>query len=267
MAMERQAALQEEQYRFPYHYLPTYDGRRFSQLQHWSWGYRYLGRLEVTLDLLEKIEFQSLVDIGCGDGHFLAEVRARWPDRTVLGIDSSEAAVAQARRMSPDVPVEVRDILRSPLDGRFDVATLLDVIEHVPPDSLPSFLQSVSRTLRSGGHLVLTVPHRNEPLIAKHYQHFDSNGLRRILGHAFSEPRFVFFDRRSWPSHLLWKLLGGSGRYYLITHSGLNTLLFNYYRRHHLHAPNERACLHIGCVVRKAPATDAAVDRHDPMGV
>jgi SAM-dependent methyltransferase len=266
MAMERQATLQQQQYRFPYHYLPTYDGRGFSQLQHWSWGYRYLGRLEVTFDLLEKMEFESLVDIGCGDGRFLAEVRKRWPDRTVLGIDSSEDAAELARRMSPDVPVETRDILRSPLDGRFDVATLLDVIEHVPPDSLPSFLQSVSRTLRPGGHLVLTVPHRNEPLIGKHYQHFDSNGLRRVLDGAFPEPRFVYFDRCSWPFRLLWKLLGGSGRYYVITHSGLNTFLFDYYRRHHLHASDERACLRIGCVVRKALADDAPGNRHDSMG-
>lgn len=250
--MDKQTARQEEQYRFPYHYLPTYDGTRFSQLQHWSWGYRYLGRLEVTLDLLGTLAFRSLVDVGCGDGRFLAEVRQRWPDRTVLGIDSSETAVALARRIIPDVPLMTRDILHSPLDQRFDVATLLDVIEHVAPESLPAFLQAVSRCLRPGGYLVLTAPHRNEPHIAKHYQHFDSANLRQMLSGAFSEPRFVFFDRRSWRSHLAWKLLGGSGQFYIITHSGLNTFMFNHYRRRCLYAPDERSCLRLACVAQKA---------------
>jgi SAM-dependent methyltransferase len=264
--MDKQAALQEEQYRFPYHYLPTYDGRRFSQLQHWSWGYRYLGRLEITLDLLGRLEFLSLVDIGCGDGRFLGEVRKRWPDKTLLGIDASDAAVTLARRMSPDIRWEARDILRTPLDGRFDVATLLDVIEHVPPDSLPSFLHSVGRTLRPGGYLVLTVPHRNEKLIEKHYQHFDSDALRRLLGGDFLEPRFIPFDRRSAFLSVLWKLLGGSGRYYVVTHPGINTFLFRYYRRHHLYANDERNCLRIGCVVQKARASGAPGDRHGPVG-
>lgn len=266
MATDKQAALQEEQYRFPYHYLPTYDGRRFSQLQYWSWGFRYLGRLEVTLDLVGRLGFQSLIDIGCGDGRFLEEARKRWPGKTLLGIDSSDAAVTLARRMIPDVLVESRDILRSPLDGSFDIATLLDVIEHVPPDSLPSFLHSVSRAIRPGGYLVLTVPHRNEKLIDKHYQHFDADRLRKVLACDFPEPRFIFFDQRSSLSHLLWKVLGGSGRYYVVTHPGLNTFLFNYYRRHYLYSNDERACLRIACAVQKAPANDAPGDRHGPVG-
>jgi len=264
MPMGKQTARQEEQYRFPYHYLPTYDGTRFSQLQHWSWGYRYLGRLEVTLDLLGTLAFRSLVDVGCGDGRFLAEVRKRWPDRTVLGIDSSETAVTLARSMNPEIAVETRDILRSPLDQQFDVATLLDVIEHVAPESLPAFLQAVSHSLRPGGYLVLTAPHRNETHVAKHYQHFDSTGLRQMLSGAFPEPRFVFFDRRSWRSRLAWKLLGGSGRFYIITHSGLNTLMFNYYRRRCLYAPDERSCLRLACVAQKA-STSGAGSEHGQL--
>ncbi len=48
---------------------------RFSQLRHWSWGYRYLGRLQVVFDLLDGLEFDSLLDVGCGDGRFLREAR------------------------------------------------------------------------------------------------------------------------------------------------------------------------------------------------
>ncbi|MFN8628682.1 MAG: class I SAM-dependent methyltransferase [Candidatus Binatia bacterium] len=255
---DTQAALQERQYLFPYHYLPVYDGKRFSQVQHWSWGYRYLGRLQIALDLLARIPFQSLLDVGCGDGRLLGAVRERWPASTVLGIDTSDAAIAMARRMNPEIPVEVRDLLRAPLDGCFDVVTALDVMEHVRPEVLPAFLHTVAVSLRPGGTLVLTVPHTNQALIDKHYQHFNSVTLRRLLEGGFSEPRFLPFDRRSWVFDLLWKALGGSGRYYVVTHAGINTLLFRHYQRRQLYAGDERTCLRIACVARKAPAAGPA---------
>jgi len=249
--------LQEEQYHFPYHYLPTYDGRRFAQLQHWSWGYRYLGRLQVTLDLLSPLEFESLIDIGCGEGRFLSEVRTRWPAAALLGIDASAAAIAQARRMNPEMSVETRDILRAPVHGRFDVATLLDVIEHVGPELLPALVRAVARCLQPGGSLILTVPHKNETLAAKHYQHFDAATLRALLAHDFVNPRFVPFDRRSRLANVLWKLAGGSGRYYVVTHPKITTGLFRYYWRHQLYAPDERSCLRIACIAQAASASAA----------
>jgi SAM-dependent methyltransferase len=252
-----QGVLQEEQYRFPYHYLPTYDGTRFAQLQHWGWGYRYLGRLQVTLDLLGRLEYDSLIDIGCGDGRFLSEVRTRWPAKTLLGIDASAAAIAQARRMNPDIPVETRDIVRAPVNGPFDVATLLDVIEHVRPELLPAFVHAVARSLRPGGVLILTVPHKNERLVAKHYQHFDTATLRVLLAHDFVNPRFVPFDRRSRLANLLWKLVGGSGRYYVVTHPRITTGLFRYYCRRQLYAPDERTCLRIACIAEAARGSAA----------
>ena len=256
---DTQVSLQEEQYSFPYHYLPTFDGKRFSQLQHWSSGYRYLGRLQVALDLLSRLEFQSLIDIGCGDGRFLAEVRTRWPDKILFGIDPSDAAVALARRMNPTIPVETRDLVRVPLDGRFDVATILDVIEHVRPEALPAFLHAVAHSLRPGGVLIVTVPHKNETLIEKHYQHFDSAALRGLLARDFSDPRFLPFDRRSRIVSLLWKLVGGSGRYYVVTHPWVNTFLFTFYQRRCLYAGDERDCLRIACVARKVPASGTPV--------
>mgnify|MGYP000507057572 CR=1 FL=1 len=51
-------SIQEEEYSFPYHYIPEISEKGFTQVKHWSWGYRYLGGLRVVIDQLNKIRIQ-----------------------------------------------------------------------------------------------------------------------------------------------------------------------------------------------------------------
>jgi len=256
--MARRWDIQELQYEFPYHYLPSYDGQRFVQHRHWSWGYRYLGRLQLVLDALDEIDFESLIDIGCGDGRLLAEAGRRWPQRSLLGIDTSEKAIALARQMNPGLDLRSLDIVDAQLDREYDVATLLEVIEHVPPAELDGFLAAALAALRPGGYLILTVPHRNERMIDKHYQHFTADSLQALIGERCASVRCVPFDRRSLVSSLVWKLLGGSGRYYVVTHTGINSRLFQRYVRRQLRASGERGCRRLLCVAQKPAAAAVA---------
>jgi cyclopropane fatty-acyl-phospholipid synthase-like methyltransferase len=92
------------------------------------------------------------VDVGCGDGKLLAAVRACDPDLSVLGIDSSPAALGRAA--AAGVPVEQHDLaslggrelaaLRSRVSG-FDVAVSLETAEHLPPWAARSFVASLAQ--------------------------------------------------------------------------------------------------------------------------
>lgn len=64
-------------------------------------------RARPFVDLVSRIptEPRTIVDLGCGPGHLTAVLRDRWPDATVLGIDSSPEMVAQARREAADPQV------------------------------------------------------------------------------------------------------------------------------------------------------------------
>jgi SAM-dependent methyltransferase len=94
-----------------------------------------------------------VLDIGCGDGRFLAAMRARgW---TVAGIEPDPAAVRAARGRGIDVHVGVLDDVELP-DASFDVVTMSHVIEHVP-DPVRA-LSSSLRLLRPGGRLVAVTP-------------------------------------------------------------------------------------------------------------
>src|SRR5579871_5634868 len=99
---------------------------------------------------------QTVLDIGCGDGHLCAELKASgWP--SVMGIDVSQTRVARARRLYPDLtffdkPLAAIGLKKSSLD----LIVMEAVIEHLPRpvDTLAEFRDF----LAPGGRIVLTTP-------------------------------------------------------------------------------------------------------------
>jgi SAM-dependent methyltransferase len=78
------------------------------------------------------LEPSSLVEIGCGDGALLAELRALAP--VLDGFELSGPAAEMARRHVPEARrVEPYDGLHVPAgDSEYDLAVLSHVLEHVP---------------------------------------------------------------------------------------------------------------------------------------
>jgi 2-polyprenyl-3-methyl-5-hydroxy-6-metoxy-1,4-benzoquinol methylase len=98
-----------------------------------------------------------LLDVGCGDGHFLAFMRQRgWE---VWGSEISEIACRYAVA-TLGMPVErilCGDFLTAPLpEASFDLVTLFDVLEHL--DRPREVLRKCGRLLKPGGVLFLQVP-------------------------------------------------------------------------------------------------------------
>jgi len=249
--LDEEQRKQEVQYEFPYHYIPTLKDGQFSQTRHWSWGYRYLGGFRVVLDRLTDLEFDSLVDIGCGDGRFLRELDSEYPDVETFGVDYSERAIDFARAMNPELTYECRDIVEDGLERTYDVATLIEVLEHIPPQELPEFVEATVDVVADDGTVVLTVPHENKVPRDKHYQHFDREQLTDILSDHFERLEFVHFDNvRSKPLTALQRLLGGRGAHYLITNSTIQSLFWRLYTTRYLYTSEER-CGRIAAVCHK----------------
>lgn len=219
-------SVQESEYSIPYHYIPTVDESGFSQTMFWSWGMRYMGGIELVLSELQKVRFSSLLDVGCGDGRFLREVAAKHPDVQLLGIDYSQKAIAFARAFNPDIEYACLDITTDKPDRRFDVITMIEVLEHIPPEMIPDFLQAVTDYLAPDGKLILTVPHTNKRVQDKHYQHFSSTTLRQTLEPFFTVERIMPFDRKSRVNALLLRLMGYIGTNYVVTNKMLNTFVY-----------------------------------------
>ncbi len=164
----------------------------------------------------------ELLDVGCGDGKFLAFMRELgW---SVTGVEPDEEAAKRARLDHG------LDVVPKPLEqagfpnDRFDVITMGNVLEHLP-DALEALRQG-KRILKPGGRMVILTPNpgslghrlfgRNwrglEP--PRHFFLYPPLALRRIVaraGLAVEELRTTLVGARDiWlESRLLQKMHGG----------------------------------------------------------
>jgi trans-aconitate 2-methyltransferase len=110
-----------------------------------------LGRL--TLDGGERI-----LDVGCGDGKITAEIAARVPRGSVLGVDPSRDMIAFASsRFGPpahaNLRFEVADVRRLPYRDEFDLVVSFNALHWVPEQD--AALGSIRAALKPGGRALL----------------------------------------------------------------------------------------------------------------
>ncbi len=97
---------------------------------------RLMATFERTLDeLFTQADPQSLLDVGGGEGVLVHKWAQRLGDRRVVGIDLDDPQLhAQwAQRTAPNLEYRVMRAENLPFsDDAFDVATAIEVLEHVP---------------------------------------------------------------------------------------------------------------------------------------
>ena len=98
---------------------------------------------------------KSLLDVGCGPGTITCDLARRVAPGTVVGVDASEAVLAEARaeagRAGPlDVSFEVGDVFDLRFDdGSFDIVHAHQVLQHVG-DPVGALIE-MRRVCRPGG--------------------------------------------------------------------------------------------------------------------
>ena len=119
-------------------------------------------RRKLSFDASDPQPGETIVDIGCGAGHLLAELaRAVGPTGRVIGIDPSADMLATARSRCADFDwVSLTEGSADPLpvpDGAADKAVSMQVFEYL--DNIPAALAECHRALRPGGRLVINDIH------------------------------------------------------------------------------------------------------------
>jgi SAM-dependent methyltransferase len=125
---------------------------------------RMMAGFEGALDeLLARADPHSLLDVGCGEGVLVQQ----WAEclgerRRVVGIDLEEESIQAgwAQRTAPNLEYRVMRA-ENPLpfaDGEFDLATAIEVLEHLPDPE--HTLSEMTRCAER--HLLVSVP--REPL-------------------------------------------------------------------------------------------------------
>jgi ubiquinone/menaquinone biosynthesis C-methylase UbiE len=132
-----------------------------------TWGRILPVRMAVALDLAAPGPGQRVLDVGCGRGELLHHSAAR--GAMAFGVDYAEAAIEISRRLkrhheSAGHPGQIHLQLASGLAlpyraNSFDIAFLLDVVEHLHHKELSRTLSEIYRVLVPGGRLVVhTMP-------------------------------------------------------------------------------------------------------------
>ena len=106
------------------------------------------------LEELQNIEFDSLLDVGCGSGDFLSALSTVMPNIKFKGIDLSPIMVEKARNNGVDA--EVIDLCD--IQEKYDVITaIFDTVNYIMPIELSRFLKCVEKHLNNGGYFLCDI--------------------------------------------------------------------------------------------------------------
>jgi 2-polyprenyl-3-methyl-5-hydroxy-6-metoxy-1,4-benzoquinol methylase len=130
-----------------------------------------------------------ILDVGCGDGHLLALVRAEAPFPLELdGVELTAEAAAEATRHGIRLHEgRVEEVVLPP--DAYDLIVVNQLIEHVADPA--AVLRRIRAALRPGGHLFLETPNLDS---------LDARLFRRRYWGGYHLPRhFHLFDRHTLP--------------------------------------------------------------------
>ena len=145
-------------------------------------------RLDAVMEAIRAANGTSLVDLGCGEGRLLTLALKERGLKRILGMDVASSSLARARRYLhlDDMPPAQRERIEvvqgsllyrdKRLEG-FDVAALVEVVEHLDPPRLDAMERVVFAHARPR-RVIVTTPNREynvhwEALGAEKLRHRD----------------------------------------------------------------------------------------------
>ena len=134
----------------------------------------------------------TLVDLGCGAGSFLREVKHNWPGLNVIGLDLSPAYLGKAQSTFGDLKsarfVEANAEETGLAGASADIVTAVYLFHELPPAARRNVVREASRILKPGGAVIQ----------ADTIQFGDEPGLDSLLENfprAFHEPYYDGYCR------------------------------------------------------------------------
>ncbi len=192
-------------------------------------GYYQTVRSEL-LDLLESGPQGAVLEIGCGGGSNLAELKRRNPGCRTVGVEARSDAATHARGLVDElVEGDVLQVAADHWRGQFDVIVLSHVLEHFAEPA--AVLKLANAWLKPEGRLLIALPNIRHisvlvPLLIRGEFRYQPSG---ILDHT----HLRFYTRSSAVGMLAdagWRVLrcepefgGGKSRALRIASFGLAT--------------------------------------------
>ena len=158
----------------------------------------------------------ALLDVACGTGRFLRDVRLSYPAMQLKGLDLSQSYLDEARRHLRGlrgVDWVRANAERMPLDAASqDIVTCIYLFHELPPTVRATVAREIARVLKPGGLFVFidslqmgdkpgwdglleAFPERFHEPYYRHYAIDDLEALFREAGFAHSETQLAFLSK------------------------------------------------------------------------
>jgi 2-polyprenyl-3-methyl-5-hydroxy-6-metoxy-1,4-benzoquinol methylase len=240
--MEDKSKIQNDQYKFPYHHVV--DLENFSNYESWTFGIEYFNNMNFAIRRIKGIDFDSLLDIGCGDGRLIFELKKIFHGRgkRMVGADLSEQAIMFAKAFNYGNGSDFFCTDAKNIEGKFDLITLIEVLEHVRDEDLKQLAGSIEDKLAEGGHILISVPSDNSPITHKHFRHFNIELIKKTFANS-EIVESCFLNKKSF--------------YLFFTHLS-NSIKIKAYQRFisrmaekFFFRGSEKDCINISCLLKK----------------
>jgi ubiquinone/menaquinone biosynthesis C-methylase UbiE len=155
------------------------------------------------LRVLNLLEGDRILDIGCYTGEFARAAIDKRPNATLVAVDYDSENLRIARTLYPEMAAAFRQMSVYELafpDASVDCVTFQEVIEHLEGAALA--IKEINRVLTIGGCLVVTTPNAYywrdaRAFVASEFRNLVRPRNRRALSDA------TFEARTEWNRHIL----------------------------------------------------------------
>lgn len=169
-------------------------------------------RAHVVVEQLRSKRPASVLDLGCGEGTLLLQIReALGSGVRLAGVDLSEGQIAENRRSHPEVEwiagnIEDESLV---LERQYEAIVATEVIEHLADPG--AFLRAARRFAAPGASLVLTTQSGRMSETERrvgHFRHFTREEMTRLLESAGWQVErvwnagFPFHNLSKWAANL-----------------------------------------------------------------
>jgi len=171
-------------------------------------GYRRANTPEELVEWLKHLrayrwaenfaEGKCVLDVGCGVGYGANELSTK--ASAVVGIDFWKEGIHYChqnygKNMSPLVASGIKCPFK---DDSFDLAVSFQVIEHIAPEQVATYLYEIKRVLKPGGTFVVVTPNKllrllpfQKPWNPDHKKEYDAKELKSVLTEVFGNMKIL----------------------------------------------------------------------------
>lgn len=172
-----------------------------------------IGRFRFCLEQLGKHNLKNkvLVDIGSSTGLMESKLVNK-KLKKLIGIEPYGEAVEFSKKNIKGVEFYVSTADKLPVkNNTADIATMFDVIEHVPKNGEMDAFKEVNRILKRGGIFLLTTPHNNfftnllDPAWYLGHRHYEPQKIKRMIEKSGLKVKKIEVRGSIWSSlYMLW---------------------------------------------------------------